>query len=72
MDGEEVHDPDNSSLVLNTVLHTINNEYEYKSHKEEVMLLNACTICQYNADQFPDNECLIPALSGTKFLVFQV
>jgi len=44
-DGEEVLDPANTSSVRNTVLSTINNEFEYKCLDEEVRLLNAHPIC---------------------------
>jgi len=35
-DGEEVLDPENTSSVLNTVLNTINNEFEHKCLDEAV------------------------------------
>ena len=40
-DGEEVLDPANTSSVFNTVLSTINNEFEHSCLDEAVRLLNA-------------------------------
>jgi hypothetical protein len=40
-DGEEALDSENRSLVLNTVLNTIQNAFEYKCLDETVRLLNA-------------------------------
>ena len=39
-DGEEALDPENTSAVLNTVLNTINNEFEHECLDDAVRLLN--------------------------------
>jgi hypothetical protein len=52
-DGEEVLDPANTSLVLNTVLSSINNEFEHECLDEAVSLLNAHPIRQSPDDRVP-------------------
>jgi ferritin-like metal-binding protein YciE len=52
-DGEEVLDPANTSLVLNTVLSSINNEFEHGCLDEAVSLLNAHPIRQSPDDRVP-------------------
>jgi len=71
-DGEEVLDPANTSSVLNTVLSTINNEFEHESLNEAVRLLNAHPICQSTDERVPGHKYSIPGLPGTKFLGHQV
>jgi len=71
-DGEEILDPENTSLVPNTVLNTINNEFEHKCLDEAVRLLNACLICQLPDGCVPGCKYSIPGLPGTKFLAQQV
>jgi len=45
-DGKEDLNPENTSSVVNTVLNTINNEFELKCLEEAVWLLNAHPILQ--------------------------
>jgi SNF2 family DNA or RNA helicase len=71
-DGKEVLDPANTSSVLNTVLSTINNEFELECLDEAVRLLNAHSIGQSTDDRVPGHKYSIPGLPGTKFLVHQV
>jgi hypothetical protein len=71
-DGEEVLDPENTSAVLNTVLNTINNEFEHECLDEAVRLLNARPIRQSPDDRVPGRKYSIPGLPGTKFLAHQV
>jgi len=71
-DGEEVLNPENTSSGLNTVLNTINNEFEHESLDEAVSLLNARPIPQSPDDRVPGCKYSIPGLSGTVFLVHQV
>ena len=71
-DGEEVLDPANTSSVLNTVLSTINNEFEHECLDEAVRLLNAPSIRQSTDDRVPGHMYLIPGLPGSKFLAHQV
>jgi len=70
--SEEVLDPENTSLVLNTVLNTFNNEYDYECHAEAVRLLYAFLISQLTGDWVPGNKYSIPGLPRTKFLANQV
>ena len=72
MDGKEDLDPDNTSSVLNTVLITINNEFEHKWLDEAVRLLNAHPIRQSTDDCVPGHKYSIPGLLGTRFLAHQV
>ena len=71
-DGEEVLDPDITSLVLSTVLNTINNEFKHECLDEVVRLLNAHPIHQSTDSRVPDRKYSIPGLPRTKFLVHQV
>jgi hypothetical protein len=71
-DGVEDLDPDNTCSVLNTVLNTINNEFEHQCHDEAVRLLNAQPICQSTDERVPGHKYSIPSLPGTKFLAHQV
>jgi len=71
-DGEEVLNPENTSSVLNTVLNTINNEFEHECLDEAVRVLNAHPICQSTDDSVPGHKYSIPGLPGTNFLVHQV
>ena len=71
-DGEEVLDPVNTRSVLNTVLNTMNNEFEHECFDEAVRLLNACSIGQSPDDRVPGCKYSIPGLPGTKLLALQV
>ena len=71
-DGEEDLDPENTNLVLNTVLITIDNELEHQWLDDAVRLLNAHPIHQSIDDCVPDHKYSIPGLPGTKFLAHQV
>jgi len=71
-DDKEVLDPANTSSVLNTVLSTINNEFEHEGLDEAVRLLNAHSIRQSTDDWVPGHKYSIPGLPGIKFLVHQV
>jgi SNF2 family DNA or RNA helicase len=71
-DGEEVPDPENTSLVLNTVRNTINNEFEHKCLDEAIRLVNALPLRQSPDDRIPGCRYSIPGLPGTKFSVHQV
>jgi len=71
-DGEVVLDPANTSSVLNTVLSTINNEFEHECLDEAVRLLNANPLRQSTDDWAPGHKYSIPGLPGTKFLAHQV
>jgi len=64
-DGEEVLHPENSSSVLNTVLNTINNEFEHEGLDEAVRLLNARPIRQSPDDCVPGRKYSIPGLPRT-------
>jgi len=71
-DGEEVLHPANTSSVLNTVLSTINNEFEHECLYEAVRLLNAHPIRQSTDDRVPGHKYSILGLPRTKFLAHQV
>jgi len=70
-DCEEVLDPENTSSVLNTILNTINNEFEHKCLDDAVKLLNACHIHQSPDDRVPGCKYSMPGLPGTWVLVHQ-
>jgi hypothetical protein len=70
--GEEVLNSANASSVLNTVLSTINNEFEHEGLDEAVRLLNAHSIRRSTDDRVPGQKYSIPGLPGTKFLAQQV
>ena len=72
LNSEEVLDPDNTSLVLSTVLNTINNKFEHECLDEAARLLNAHPICQSRDDGNWDHKYTIPGQSGTKFLAHLV
>ena len=72
VDGEEDLNPDNTSPVLNTVLNTINKEFEHECQDEAVRLLNAHSIRQSTDDRDPGHKYSIPGLPGTKFLAHQI
>ena len=71
-DGEEVLDPENTSSVQNTVLITMNNEFEHKCLDEAVRLLNARPIHQSADDRVPGCKYSLLGLPRTKVLVHQV
>ena len=66
-DGEVVLDPANMSSVLNTVLSTINNEFQNECLDEAVRQLNAHPILQSTDDRVPGYKYLIPGLPGKSF-----
>jgi len=68
VDGKEDLNPDKSSLVLNTVLNTINNKFEHECLDEAVRLLNAHLIRQSTDDRVPGHKYLIRGPPGMKFL----
>ena len=70
--GEEILDPENPSLVLNTVPNTINNEFEHECLDEAVRLLNAHSIRQSPDNSVPGRKYSIPGLPGTKIFGPQV
>ena len=72
VDGEEDLHPDNPSSVLNTVLNTIDNQFEHQCLDEAVRLLNAHQICQSTDDRVPCHKNSSGGLPGTKFLAHQV
>jgi len=55
-DGEEDLDTENTSSLMNTVLNTINNEFEHKCLEEAVRLLNAHLIRQSIDDRVPGHK----------------
>jgi len=71
-DGDEVLDPENPSAVLNTVLNTINNEFEHECLDGALRLLNARPIRQSPDDRVPGRKYSIPGLPSYKFLAHQV
>ena len=71
-DGEEVLNPDITSSALNTILDTINNEFEHECRDEAVRLLTAHLIRQSSEDRITGHRYSIPGLPGTEFLVHQV
>jgi len=71
-DGKEVLDQDNTSLVLNTLVSLINNEFEHECLAEAVRLLIAHLIHQSKEDQVPGNKYTIAGLLRTKILAHQV
>jgi hypothetical protein len=56
VNGEEALNPDNTSSVLNTVLNTINNEFEQECLDEPETLLNADAIHQSTDDLVPGHK----------------
>jgi hypothetical protein len=72
VDGEEDLDPENTNSVLNTVVNTINNQFEHECLEEAVRLLNAHPIHQSIDDCVPGHKYSIPGLSGTQLLAHQV
>jgi hypothetical protein len=56
VNGEEALNPDNTSSVLNTVLNTINNEFEQECLDESETLLNADAIHQSTDDRVPGHK----------------
>jgi hypothetical protein len=70
-DREEVLDPDYTSSVLNTVLNTSNNKFEFECLDEVVRLLNRHSICQSTDDNVPSLMYPIPGMPGTMFVAHQ-
>jgi hypothetical protein len=71
-DSEEVLDPENTSSVLNTILNTMNHEFEHECLDTAVRLMSVHPIRQSPDDRIPGWKYSIPGLSGTKFLAHQV
>jgi len=71
-DGGEVLDPANTSSLLNTVLSTINNEFEHECLDVAVRLMNAHPIGQSTDDRVPGHKYSIPGLPGRRSLPQQV
>jgi len=71
-DGEEVLNPENTSSVLNTVLNTINNEFEHECLDAAVRLRIERPIRQSEADRVPGRKYPIASLPGTMSLAHQV
>jgi len=61
VDGEEDLDPEHTGSVFNTVLNTINHEFEHECLEEAVSLVNTHPIRQSIDDR-------VPGLAGTNFL----
>jgi hypothetical protein len=55
-DGEQVLDPANTSSAMNTVLSTLNNEFEQKSLDQYVSLPNAHSIRQSKVEHIPGHR----------------
>ena len=66
MENGEVLDLANNSSVLNSVLHTINTEFEQECLDYAVRLLNAHLIRQSPDEHVLDHMYSIPGLPGTK------
>jgi len=62
VDGEDVLDLADTSSVLNTVLNTINNEFEHECLAKAVSLLNARPLCQSTDDRVSGHKYSIPGL----------
>jgi hypothetical protein len=71
-DGEQVLDPANTSSAMNTVLSTLNNEFEQKSLDQYVSLPNAHSIRQSKVEHIPGHKYSIPGLPGMRLLAHQV
>jgi len=71
-DGEEDLNPENTRLVRNTVLNTINNAFEHQCLHEAVRLLNAHPIRRSIDNRVPGHKYSIPGLPRTKFLAHQL
>jgi hypothetical protein len=71
-DGEEVLDLEITSSALNTILNTINNEFEHRCFHEAVRLLNTHSIRQSTDDRVPGHEYLIAGLHRARILPHQV
>jgi hypothetical protein len=61
VDGEEDLDLDNTSSVMNTVLNTINNEFEHECLDDAVGLLNAYPSRDSRDDRVPGQKYLTTA-----------
>jgi len=71
-DGEVVLNPENKSSVLNTVLNTINNQFEHQCLDETLRQLNVHCIYPSADDHVPIHKYSIPGLHGNRFLEQQV
>jgi hypothetical protein len=72
VDGEEVLNQENTSLELNTVLNTMNNDFKHECLDEPVRLLNAHPVPQSTNDCVPGHKYSIAGLPGIEFLAHQV
>jgi len=72
VDGDKVLNPVNTSSVLNTVLSSLNNEFENECLDEAVMLLNAHPNRESTDDHVPGHKYSIPGLPRSMNLVHQV
>jgi len=72
LDDEDVHDSDNSSSIVHTVLNTTNSNFQYDCLDETVSLLNDHQIGQSQADRVLGNEYSTQELPGTTFLADQI
>jgi len=64
VDRDEDLVADDTCSVLNTVLNTMNNEFEQECLHEAVRLPNAYMICQSTDDHVPIHKHSIPGLPG--------
>jgi hypothetical protein len=71
-DDEDVHNTDNTSSIVYTVLNTTNSNFQYDCLDEIVSLLNAPQIGQSQADRVIGNEYSTQGLPGTAFLAHQI
>jgi hypothetical protein len=71
-DVEEVLDPGNTCSVLNTVLNSINNQFDAERFDEAVRLLNVRPAHQSLDDCVPGHKYSIPGWPRTMFLAHKV
>jgi len=72
VDGEEIVDPDNTSLVLSTVPNTINNKFDHECLDAAVRLRNAYPIGQSTNNTVRGHKNTIPGLHRTMCLAHHV
>jgi hypothetical protein len=70
--SEEMLDPTNTSSVLNSNFHTINNQYEHQGLSGIMRLLNAHQFWKSMDSADSDYKGLFPDLPETKFPAHQV
>ena len=71
-DGEEVLDPANTSVVLNSVRSTFNNQFELECLDQAARLLNSYPIRHSTYYRVPGYKYSIPGIPSTKFLAHRV